>query len=73
MLTSLASVLLVEWHTRIFRGPDRVRLLVLSVLENLGYRQYSNMLRLRGFISALRKRTGWGLMKRRGFAVREGS
>jgi cellulose synthase/poly-beta-1,6-N-acetylglucosamine synthase-like glycosyltransferase len=73
MLTSLASVLLVEWHTSIFKGGDRINLLILSVFENLGYRQYSNILRLRGFISALRRRTGWGLMKRRGFAAREGS
>lgn len=65
---SLCSLLLAEYHTRYFLPIDRLRLLLLAVAENVGYRQYAGLLRLRGYISALAKRTGWGTMVRAGFA-----
>jgi cellulose synthase/poly-beta-1,6-N-acetylglucosamine synthase-like glycosyltransferase len=65
---SLASLLLAEYHQRYFGPGDRIRLLVLAILENFGYRQYASVLRLRGYISALRRKTGWGTMVRAGFA-----
>ena len=65
---SLASLLLAEYHQRYFGPADRTRLLVLAFLENFGYRQYASVLRLRGYISALRRKTGWGTMVRAGFA-----
>ncbi len=64
---SLSSLLLAEYHQRYFGTGDRVRLLLLAVLENFGYRQYASVLRLRGYISALMRRTGWGTMVRSGF------
>ena len=65
---SLSSLLLAEYHQRYFNSGDRVRLLLLAILENFGYRQYAGVLRLRGYISALRRKTGWGTMVRSGFA-----
>jgi hypothetical protein len=69
VLTSLVAVMLVEWHRGVYRKRDRLGLLLMAFLENFGYRQYSNLLRIRGYVSALRRRSGWGIMKRRGFAA----
>lgn len=69
MLTSAVAVMLVEWHRKIYRRRDRWGLLALALLENFGYRQFSNLLRIRGYVSALGRRSGWGEMKRRGFAA----
>jgi peptidoglycan-N-acetylglucosamine deacetylase len=65
---SLSSLLLAEYHQRYFGAGDRIRLVLLAVLENFGYRQYASVLRLRGYISALTRRTGWGTMVRSGFS-----
>ncbi|MFO8065562.1 MAG: glycosyltransferase [Spirochaetia bacterium] len=70
MLTSLIAVMLVNWHTDTFGRREGIVLFLLALLENAGYRQYSNVLRIRGYVSSLGRRTGWGLMKRRGFASR---
>ena len=64
---SLSSLLLAEFHQRYYGALDRVRLMVLAFLENFGYRQYASILRLRGYISALTRKTGWGTMVRAGF------
>lgn len=66
---SLSSVLLAEYHQKYFPMIDRLRLIFLSVVENFGYRQYASLLRLRGYISALRRKTGWGTMVRAGFGT----
>lgn len=65
---SLASLLLAEYHQQYFSAGDRIRLILLAIVENFGYRQYSSLMRLRGYISALTKKTGWGTMVRAGFA-----
>ena len=64
---SLSSVLLAEYHQKYFPMIDRLRLIALSIVENFGYRPYASLLRLRGYISALRRKTGWGTMVRTGF------
>jgi peptidoglycan-N-acetylglucosamine deacetylase len=69
MLVSVASLILAEWHTQYFRPIDKVRLVLLAFLENFGYRQYVSFLRVRGFVSALRRRSGSGAMGRRGFTI----
>lgn len=63
---SLSSILLAEHHQRYFRRRDRVALLVLAFVENFGYRQYAGLLRLRGYLSVLARKTGWGTMVRAG-------
>lgn len=46
---------------------DLLRLFVLAVVENFGYRQLTAFWRLRGLIRFLRKTKGWGVMPRVGF------
>lgn len=69
MLISLAALLLARETMGAFPFRDRVLFVLLSAVENFGYRQYASLLRIRGYISALQQRTGWGTMVRRGFAA----
>jgi hypothetical protein len=46
-----------------------VRMLAYAVLENFGYRQLVDWWRLQGLWDVARRRTGWGDMKRKGFAA----
>lgn len=70
---SLSSLLLAEFHQRYYGPFDRVRLMFLAFLEDFGYRQYASVLRLRGYISALTRKTGWGAMVRTGFGGAKGT
>ncbi len=68
MVLSIAAVCLEEITFR--RYPERKDLLTLfwiAVLENLGYRQLNTFWRVRGTISAMIGRGGWGVMTRSGF------
>jgi cellulose synthase/poly-beta-1,6-N-acetylglucosamine synthase-like glycosyltransferase len=71
VLLSFAAVLLEEFSFRRHRrGADVVRLLWWSIWENIGYRQLTAVWRLMGLWDALRRRRGgWGVQRRRGFAV----
>jgi cellulose synthase/poly-beta-1,6-N-acetylglucosamine synthase-like glycosyltransferase len=68
-LISITAVLLEEMS---FRRYPKVRhlllLAALGILENFGYRQLSTLWRLRGTIDFVRKKQGWGVMTRKGFA-----
>ena len=65
---SLAAIGLEELSFRRYeRSRDLARLLLVAVLEPLGYRQLSTWWRVKGVISALRGVQGWGAMERRGF------
>jgi cellulose synthase/poly-beta-1,6-N-acetylglucosamine synthase-like glycosyltransferase len=70
---SLSSLLLAEYHQSYFSARERLILIGFSFLENFGYRQYAGLLRLRGYISALRRKTGWGSMVRTGFSSTDSS
>lgn len=50
------------------RLKDLVRLFILAVAENVGYRQLTAFWRLRGLFRFLRKAEGWGAMPRLGFS-----
>ncbi len=65
---SLSSLLLAEYRHGYFSRRDRLLFIVLAVVENVGYRQYAGLIRLRGYISALFRKTGWGTMVRVGFS-----
>lgn len=54
---------------RVERIRDLLLLVLVSFLENLGYRQLCNLWRVQGSIQFLRGATGWGDMARRGFEV----
>jgi cellulose synthase/poly-beta-1,6-N-acetylglucosamine synthase-like glycosyltransferase len=68
-MISLTSVLLEEMS---FRRYPKVRhlllLAALGVIENFGYRQLTTWWRLKGVIDFVRKKQGWGVMTRKGFA-----
>jgi cellulose synthase/poly-beta-1,6-N-acetylglucosamine synthase-like glycosyltransferase len=64
---SLAAVGLEELSFRRYTGGrDFARLLLLSVIENFGYRQYLAFARFKGLIMAAFGRREWGAMQKRG-------
>lgn len=66
---SVAAVGLEELSFRRYhRTSDLIRLFLLAVLENFGYRQLSTFWRVKGTITALQKKKGWGRMERKGFS-----
>jgi cellulose synthase/poly-beta-1,6-N-acetylglucosamine synthase-like glycosyltransferase len=71
LVLSFSAVLMEE---RAFRrypdGRDLVRLLLVAVLENFGYRQLMVVVRARAWWTLLRRRSGWGEMTRAGFGGR---
>lgn len=71
ILLSLSIVLVEElgFH-RYKRWQDLVRLMLHSILENLGYRQFHVLWRIQGFIDFLRKKKSWGEQVRKGFAAK---
>jgi cellulose synthase/poly-beta-1,6-N-acetylglucosamine synthase-like glycosyltransferase len=69
---SLAAVGLEELSFRRYTGRrDFGRLLLLSVLENFGYRQYLALARFRGVVMAILGRRSWGVMEKRGVLERQ--
>lgn len=52
---------------RIPSARDLLKLLGIVFIENLGYRQLTNIWRIQGWFDFLRKKRGWGQMTRRGF------
>jgi cellulose synthase/poly-beta-1,6-N-acetylglucosamine synthase-like glycosyltransferase len=68
---SLASVGLEELSFRRYhRTQDFARLMLMSIVENLGYRQYLAMARFKGVIMALMGRMSWGAMDKKGVLER---
>ena len=66
---SLAAVALEELSFHRYPGVRALLTLFgLAVTEGFGYRQLSTYWRLRGLVSAMRRKRGWGAMERRGFA-----
>lgn len=69
---SLMAVLLNDVATREYmRGTDLVRLLMVALLENCGYRQMNSWWSCVGTIQAMAGKTGWGAMKRRTFQAED--
>ncbi|MFN6936536.1 MAG: glycosyltransferase family 2 protein, partial [Tsuneonella sp.] len=52
---------------RVPRARDLAVLAIIAVVENLGYRQLSNLWRLKGWWQFVRRDQGWGAMTRKGF------
>jgi cellulose synthase/poly-beta-1,6-N-acetylglucosamine synthase-like glycosyltransferase len=68
VVISVGALALEEQELR--RFPDVRSLLILlaaAVVENFGYRQLSNVWRLRGTWQFVTKQHGWGAMTRKGF------
>lgn len=69
VLAALTLVLEQLGDRRYERWQDRLLLIGWAVVESLGYRQLTVWWRLRGLVKFLRRRTDWGVMARKGFAV----
>jgi cellulose synthase/poly-beta-1,6-N-acetylglucosamine synthase-like glycosyltransferase len=71
VFVSVATLILEEAELRRFpRARDLAVLTIIAVVENFGYRQLSNVWRVRGLWQFLRKQQGWGTMTRKGFQAR---
>ena len=68
VMQSIAAVALEQLAFRRYtRLRDVALLLGLAVVENVGYRQLTVFWRLKGLVSAFRKKQAWGVMTRTGF------
>jgi len=68
---SVAAILLEEISFRRYPGwLDLARLVFYGILENFGYRQILSLFKVKAFWDFVRRRRGWGDMKRRGFVKR---
>lgn len=68
---TIQAMWLEERYFHLYRHPgDVVRLLLIAVLEQVGYRQLTVYWRLKGLVSRQR---AWGAQERRGFASATGS
>jgi cellulose synthase/poly-beta-1,6-N-acetylglucosamine synthase-like glycosyltransferase len=66
---SLLAILLEELSEHRYPKPrDILTLTVTGIVENLFYRQYLAVVRLRAFLEYLRGKNEWGSMEKRGFA-----
>lgn len=67
-LLSVSALALEELSFRRHqRTREVVRMMAYAVVDNVGYRQLTNLWRLLGMVDVLRGATGWGEMTRRGF------
>lgn len=70
ILLSVAALTLEEFSFRRHtRGREIARLLVFAVMENVGYRQLTDLWRLLAFVDLARRRQHWGEMRRRGLGA----
>ncbi|MGD2120400.1 MAG: glycosyltransferase family 2 protein [Gemmatimonadota bacterium] len=68
MVLSISAVALEEVTFRRYpRRRDLLILFLIAALENLGYRQLNTLWRVKGTVSGLFGRGGWGAMPRKGF------
>lgn len=65
---SVSAILLEEYSFRKYeKVTDLLKLLFYSILENFWYRQLNAIYKTWGFVRFLKKDTGWGVQKRKGF------
>lgn len=68
VLISALTLILEEVQLHRFpKARDLAILALVAVAENLGYRQLSNIWRIKGWWQFIRREQGWGAMTRKGF------
>jgi cellulose synthase/poly-beta-1,6-N-acetylglucosamine synthase-like glycosyltransferase len=71
VLLSVAALALEEFSFRRHtRDRDAARLLLFAILDNVGYRQLTDVFRVLAFVDLVRRRRHWGAMPRRGLGRR---
>jgi len=69
VLLSLFSLLLEEFTVKKYENPkDVIKLFILAVLENFGYRQLHSWWRLKAIFDFIGRKRSWGEMQRKAFA-----
>lgn len=68
---SLGSLIIADRIRPFFSGKDTIRLILLALAENFGFRQIMSFTRITGYLEMFRKNRGWGRMVRRGFTSQE--
>jgi len=70
---SIISFYIMERGNDYFPNRDIAILILFALLENFGLRQFFSVLRLGGYINAIRNKQGWGKMVRKGFQSKTGA
>jgi hypothetical protein len=68
ILLSVMSLYIVESGIGIFRIRDLFNILLYAFLENFGIRQILSLMRVWAYVNALKQKSGWGTMVRKGFS-----
>lgn len=69
VLLSLFSLLLEEFTVKKYENPrDVLKLFLLAIIENFGYRQLHSWWRLKAIFDLVSKKKSWGEMQRKAFA-----
>jgi len=66
-VVSISSFIIAEDEVNYFSFKETIVLLIFSILENFGYRQFQNFVRLFSYFNSMRSRQSWGKSKRKGF------
>ncbi len=67
LAVSIISFYIMERGNQYFSNKDIAILILYAFCENFGIRQFFSLLRLGGYINALRNKQGWGKMVHKGF------
>jgi len=67
-LVSVSSFAIAEKNRTIFSGRNLLKLILFSVAENFGVRQWFALWRVSGYVDVLRKSRGWDKPVRKGFS-----
>ena len=67
IIISLLALYVTERESKYLGFRDTLLLILFSFLENLGYRQFISLDRVRGFFAALNETGAWGTATRAGF------
>ena len=71
IVVSFISIILSEYRHHYFPVTDKFKLILYAFLENFGFRQFMNLLRMKGFFSMMGRAVHWGRMERRGLGSPE--
>jgi cellulose synthase/poly-beta-1,6-N-acetylglucosamine synthase-like glycosyltransferase len=70
MVLSLSALLIEEYSAQRFpRLSDLVMMAAFGILENVVYRQWLVIVRVKAFFDLLRGNKGWGTMEKKGFTL----
>jgi hypothetical protein len=67
IIVSLLSLLVTERESKYLGFSDTFTLVFYGIIENLGYRQFMSLYRVKGYFSAMRETGLWGTVTRSGF------